>query len=298
MTILRSGKVSQSLNKPKTQISKRQNKVKAPVQKVVKLSAVQEPPSSPPHITSHITGKQLPNAEGSTAHLPIRVISSINSMDYDSGEEDALGLQFELSPILPSIDSLHKMHASLDSNREDDQELPAEAEDDEEDEGEVEELPPLRSRKAKVVFEGGFLLRSSGRATRKTLKAASQLKPHRASQIGNQYMHKSTSAKPSNAPKSTTRKSRRPEPPISDIEASDDSIRELKKTPTKASKCYRKELLNSSLAPAVATFIINIVVLFNYKKLFILSSVKKLDNILFSLIIINEKEGAKKYAIS
>jgi len=120
MTILRSGKVSQSLNKPKTQISKRQNKVKAPLQKVVKPSAVQEPPSSPPHITSHITSRQLPNAEGSTAHLPIRVISSINSMDYDSGKEDALGLQLELSPILPLINSLHKMYASLDFNQEDD----------------------------------------------------------------------------------------------------------------------------------------------------------------------------------
>ena len=82
--------------------------------------AVQEPPSSPPYITSHITGKQLSNAKGSTAHLPIRVISSINSMDYDSGEEDALGLQLELSPILPSIDSPHKMHVSLNFNREDD----------------------------------------------------------------------------------------------------------------------------------------------------------------------------------
>jgi hypothetical protein len=87
---------------------------------VVKPSAVQEPPSSPPYITSYITGKQLPNAEGSTAHLPIRVISSINSIDYDLGKEDALSLQLELSPILPLINSLYKMHASLDFNKEDD----------------------------------------------------------------------------------------------------------------------------------------------------------------------------------
>ena len=117
MTILRSGKVSQSLNKPKTQISKRQNKVKAPVQKVVKPSAVQEPPSSPPHITSYITGKQLHNtafiAKGSTGHLPIRVISFINSVDYDSGKEDILGLQLKLRPILRSINSLYKIYASL-----------------------------------------------------------------------------------------------------------------------------------------------------------------------------------------
>ena len=180
MTILRSGKVLQSLNKPKTQISKCQNKVKVPVQKVVKLLAVQEPPSSPPHITSHITGKQLPDAEGSTAHLLIRVINSINSIDYNSGEEDVLGLQLELSPILPSIDSPYKMHASLNFNREDDQELPAKAKDNKEDEGEVKELLLPRSRKAKVVFKGGSLLKSSGRVTRKTLKAASQLKPYRA----------------------------------------------------------------------------------------------------------------------
>ena len=73
------------------------------------------------------------------------------------------------------------MYPSLNFNQEDDQELPTEAEDDEEDEGEVEELLLPRSRKAKVVFEGGSLLRSSSRATRKTLKAASKLKPYRAS---------------------------------------------------------------------------------------------------------------------
>jgi len=106
-------------------------------------------------------------------------------MDYNSGEEDALSLQLELSPILPLINSLHKMYTSLDFNKEDDQELPTKAEDNKEDEGEVEELLPPRSRKAKVVFEGGSLLRSSSRATRKTLKAVSKLKPHRASRIGN-----------------------------------------------------------------------------------------------------------------
>ena len=52
------------------------------------------------------------------------------------------------------------------------------------------------------------------------------------------------------------------------------------------------------LALAVATFIMNGIILFNYKKLLILSSIKKSDNILFGLIAINKKEGAKKYAIS
>ena len=61
-------------------------------------------------------------------------------MDYDLSKEDALGLQLELSPLLPLINSPYKMHTSLDFNREDDQELPAEAEDDKEDKGEVEEL--------------------------------------------------------------------------------------------------------------------------------------------------------------
>ena len=110
-------------------------------------------------------------------------------------------------------------------------------------------------------------------------------------------MHKLMSAKPLNAPKLTTGKSRRPEPPTSDIKASDNSIRELKKTPTKAGKCRRKELFNSLPVLAVATFIMNIVVLFNYKKLLILSLVKKSDNMLFGLIVINKKEGAQKYAI-
>ena len=49
-------------------------------------------------------------------------------------------------------------------------------------------------------------------------------------------------------------------------------------------------------APAIATFLINVVVLFNNKKLLILSSVKKSDNLLFGLIAINEQEGAEKYA--
>jgi hypothetical protein len=40
----------------------------------------------------------------------------------------------------------------------------------------------------------------------------------------------------------------------------------------------------------------NVVVLFDNKKLLILSSVKKLDKLLFGLIIINEREGAEKYA--
>ena len=111
-------------------------------------------------------------------------------------------------------------------------------------------------------------------------------------------MHKLTSAKPSNVLKLITGKSRRPEPPISNIKASDDSIRELKKTFTKAGKCYRKELLNSLPVLAVATFIINVVVLFNYKKLLVSSLIKKSDNMLFGLITINKKEGAQKYAIS
>jgi hypothetical protein len=104
--------------------------------------------------------------------------------------------------------------------------------------------------------------------------------------------------KPLNAPKLITGKSRRLEPPISDIKASNDSIRELEKTPTKAGKRCRKELLDSSPALAVATFMMNVVVLFDYKKLLILSLVKKSDSILFGLIAINKKEGAKKYAIS
>jgi len=144
-----------------------------------------------------------------------------------------------------------------------------------------------------VVYRGGGPPRSSGRSIKKTLKAASQ--------IGNQNTHKSTLKRPlkrpSNALKSAARKSRPLEPPISNIEASDDSIREVKKTPTKASKRRKKEL-DSSLAPAIATFLMNIVILFNNKKLLILSLVKKSNNLLFGLIAINEQEGAEKYARS
>jgi hypothetical protein len=212
-------------------------------------------------------------------------------MDYDSGEEDALGMQLRLSPELPSFNTLRNMHAPLGFNKEDNQELPTEVKDDEEDEDEVEELPNPKRSRPKVVYGGGGPPRSSGRLIKKTLKAASQ--------IGNQNMHKSTLKRslkrPSNASKSAARKSRPLEPPISDIKASNNSIREVKKTPTKASKRRRKEL-NSSLAPAIATFLINIVVLFNNKKLLILSSVKKSNNLLFGLIAINKQEGAEKYA--
>ena len=105
---------------------------------------------------------------------------------------------------------------------------------------------------------------------------------------------KRPSKRPSNVLKSAARKSRPLEPPISNIEASDDSIREVKKTSTKASKRCRKKL-DSSLVLVIATFLMNIVVLFNNKKLLISSSVKKLNNLLFSLIAINKQEGAEKY---
>ena len=85
------------------------------------------------------------------------------------------------------------------------------------------------------------------------------------------------------------------EPPISDIEAFNNSIRESKKTLTKASKRHRKEL-DSLPALAITTFLMNVIVLFNNKKLFISSSVKKLNNLLFGLIVINKQEGVKKYA--
>ena len=106
-----------------------------------------------------------------------------------------------------------------------------------------------------------------------------------------------TLKRPLNVLKSAARKSRPLEPPISDIKASNNNIREPKNTPTKASKRYRKEL-DSSPAPAIATFLINVVILFNNKKLLILSLVKKLNNLLFSLIAINKQEGAEKYARS
>jgi hypothetical protein len=98
--------------------------------------------------------------------------------------------------------------------------------------------------------------------------------------------HKSTLKRLLNALKLAARKSR-PLEPISDIKALDDSIRELIKTPTKASKRRGKEL-DSSLALAIATFLINVVILFNNKKLLILSLVKELDNLLFGLIAINK----------
>ena len=129
-----------------------------------------------------------------------------------------------------------------------------------------------------MVYGGGSLLRSSGRLTKKTLKAVSQLRPHRASQIRNQNKHKlilkRLLKRPSNALKLAIRKSRPPEPPIFNIGAFNNSIRELIKTFIKASKCYRKKL-NSLPVPAIAIFLMNIIVLFNNKKLLILNSVKK-----------------------
>jgi hypothetical protein len=78
--------------------------------------------SSPPNITSYITTKQLPKtapiAKGSTTQPPIRVISS-NSMDYDLGEEDALSMQLQLSPKLPSFNTLRNIRALPNFNKED-----------------------------------------------------------------------------------------------------------------------------------------------------------------------------------
>src|SRR6266567_4064506 len=108
-------------------------------------------------------------------------------------------------------------------------------------------------------------------------------------------MYKLTSKRPLNVLKSAVRKSRPLKPPISDIKAFNNSIKEIKKTPIKANKYYRKEL-DSSPVLAVATFLIIIIILFNNKKLFILSLVKKLDKLLFSLIAINKKERVEKYA--
>jgi hypothetical protein len=92
------------------------------VQKVVQPLADQIPPSSPPNITSYITTKQLPNtapiAEGSTIQLPIRVISS-NSIDYNSGKEDALGMQLRLSPELPLFNTLRNIYTLPGFNKED-----------------------------------------------------------------------------------------------------------------------------------------------------------------------------------
>ena len=146
------------------------------VQKVVQPLADQIPPSSPPNITPYITTKQLLNttliAKGFTAQLLIRVTSS-NSMDYDSGEEDILSIQLQLSPKLPSFNTLRNIHVLLGFNKEDNQELPTKAKDNKEDKDKVKELPNLKGSRPKVVYRGGGLLRSSNRSTKKTLKAAS-----------------------------------------------------------------------------------------------------------------------------
>ena len=94
-------------------------------------------------------------------------------MDYDLGEEDVLSMQLQLSPELPSFDTLRNIYALPSFNKEDNQELPTEAKDDEEDEDEAEELPNPKRSRPKAVYGGGGLLRSSGRLTKKTPKAAS-----------------------------------------------------------------------------------------------------------------------------
>jgi hypothetical protein len=89
---------------------------------VVQPLADQIPPSSPPNITSHITTKQLPNtapiAKGSTTQLPIRVTSS-NSIDYNLGKEDALGIQLQSSPKLPLFNTLRNIYTQPSFNKED-----------------------------------------------------------------------------------------------------------------------------------------------------------------------------------
>jgi len=80
-------------------------------------------------------------------------------------------MQLQSSPELPSFGTLRNIYALLSFNKEGNQELPTEAEDNEEDKDEVKELfNPKRSR-PKVVYGGGGPLRSSGKLTKKTLKA-------------------------------------------------------------------------------------------------------------------------------
>ncbi len=107
-------------------------------------------------------------------------------------------------------------------------------------------------------------------------------------------MSKRPLKRPLNALKLATKKSRPLEPPIFNVKAFNNSIREAKKTFTKASKRHRKEL-DSSPALAIITFLMNIIILFNNKKLLILSSIKKSNNLLFGLIAIHKQKGAKKY---
>ena len=187
-------------------------------------------------------------------------------MDYDLGKEDAL----QSSPKLPLFNTLRNIYTRLSFNKKDYQEL-TKAKDNKEDKDKVEELPNLKRSRSKVVYRRDSLLRSSGRLTKKTLKAIYQLKPYRAFKIGNQNIYKLTLKRPLNVLKSAARKSRPLEPPISNIKASNNNIREPKNTPTKASKRYRKEL-DSSPALAIATFLINVVILFNNKKLLITNS--------------------------
>ncbi len=84
-------------------------------------------------------------------------------MDYDSGEEDALSMQFQLSLELPSFDTLCNIHTLLGFNKEDNQKLFTEAEDNKEDEDKVKKFLNLKRSRPKVVYRGGGLLRSSGK---------------------------------------------------------------------------------------------------------------------------------------
>jgi hypothetical protein len=75
-------------------------------------------------------------------------------MDYDSGEEDTLGMQLRSSPKLPSFNTLRNIHTQPSFNKEDNQELPTEAEDDKEDKDKVEELPNPKRCRPKAVYGG------------------------------------------------------------------------------------------------------------------------------------------------
>jgi len=57
-------------------------------------------------------------AEGFTKYLLIRV-TSFNSMDYNLSEEDALGMQLQLSPILLNMHILPNIYTPLNFNKED-----------------------------------------------------------------------------------------------------------------------------------------------------------------------------------
>jgi hypothetical protein len=220
-------------------------------------------------------------AEPGLLQLPIH-IPDTQSMEYDSGEDRALGLSSEVDETYP-IEGFNQSLASkraLGNLEAGSNEFATEDEStDAEEVGEaVKSLPerPRRIREPKVIWEPPTIDKIKPRRR--------HVKPQSSS---NSITSKSTTTlKP--VPKKLSNQSKKRATPnsssSSQSEAAEENVEEIA-TPTKASKRRKKvQHLSSQPDPIPAKFLLKNRVLFDHKELYQKNEVKVIDEVTWSLI--------------